>query len=164
MGIGDASEKKLILAVVGCQEKIAHTDMAAEALEKQALEMGCEIKVEARGTDGVKNVLPQEEIGRALGIIVAADTEVPMERFDGKRVVQSKMEDGVHEARELIGKALASGTPVYHAMPGDGQVGGGPGRGTDGRSLCRYLAPFGLGVLFGLGIYSLGKYVMLLFG
>lgn len=73
-----------VLAVTGCPTGIAHTYMAAEALERKAEELGYQIKVETRGSSGAKNVLTAEEIAKADGVIVAADTKVPMERFDGK--------------------------------------------------------------------------------
>ena len=78
---------RLILAVTGCPTGIAHTYMAAESLEKKAAELGCRIKVETRGSGGAKNVLTRAEIAEADCIIVAADTQVPMERFDGKPVI-----------------------------------------------------------------------------
>lgn len=110
---GAGSTQKFILAVTGCPTGIAHTYMAAEALEKKAKELGYQIKVETRGSGGAKNVLSAEEIGRADGIIVAADTKVPMERFAGKRVVVTKVADGINKSEELINKALDGSAPVY---------------------------------------------------
>ena len=81
------TSQKFVLAVTGCPTGIAHTYMAAEALEKKAKEMGYTIKVETRGSGGAKNVLTDEEIEKADGIIVAADTKVPMNRFKGKKVL-----------------------------------------------------------------------------
>ena len=86
---------RLILAVTGCPTGIAHTYMAAESLEKKAAELGCRIKVETRGSGGAKNVLTRAEIAEADCIIVAADTQVPMERFDGKPVIECKVADGI---------------------------------------------------------------------
>lgn len=83
---------RLILAVTGCPTGIAHTYMAAESLEKKAAELGCRIKVETRGSGGAKNVLTREEIAEADCIIVAADTQVPMERFDGKPVLSVRLQ------------------------------------------------------------------------
>ncbi|MDY3774619.1 MAG: fructose PTS transporter subunit IIB [Eubacterium sp.] len=80
-------EVPLILAVTGCPTGIAHTYMAAEALERKAKELGYQIKVETRGSSGAKNVLTEDEIQNATGIIVAADTKIPMERFHGKPVI-----------------------------------------------------------------------------
>lgn len=111
--------KKLILAVTGCPTGIAHTYMAAEALEKKAKELGCRIKVETRGSGGAKNVLTKAEIAEAECIIVAADTQVPMDRFAGKPVIQCKVADGISKAEELITKALNGHASVYQA---DGKV------------------------------------------
>ena len=114
---GDAGKR--ILAVTGCPTGIAHTYMAAEALEKKAKELGYQIKVETRGSGGAKNVLTTEEIKRADGIIVAADTKVPMERFDGTRVVVTKVADGINKPEELIKKALDGTAPVYEGGTAD---------------------------------------------
>lgn len=104
-----------ILAVTGCPTGIAHTYMAAESLEKKAAELGCKIKVETRGSGGAKNVLTKEEIAAADCIIVAADTQVPMERFDGKPVIQCKVADGISKAAELIKRAMDQKAPLYRA-------------------------------------------------
>ncbi|MCI5873614.1 MAG: fructose-specific PTS transporter subunit EIIC [Clostridiales bacterium] len=106
---------KYILAVTGCPTGIAHTYMAAESLEKKAAELGCRIKVETRGSGGAKNVLTKAEIAEADCIIVAADTQVPMERFDGKPVIQCKVADGISKAESLIRKAMAGNVSTYHA-------------------------------------------------
>lgn len=106
---------KKILAVTGCPTGIAHTYMAAEALEKKAKELGYEIKVETRGSGGAKNVLTAEEIAGADGIIVAADTKVPMDRFAGKHVVITKVANGINKPGELIEEALSGKAPVYEA-------------------------------------------------
>lgn len=104
---------KLILAVTGCPTGIAHTYMAAEALEKKAREMGHRIKVETRGSGGAKNVLTKAEIAEADCIIVAADTQVPMERFAGKPVIQCKVADGISKAEHLLNKAVSGQVAVY---------------------------------------------------
>ena len=111
------AEKKgaYILAVTGCPTGIAHTYMAAESLEKKAGELGCRIKVETRGSGGAKNVLTSSEIREADCIIVAADTQVPMERFDGKPVIQCKVADGISKAEELITRAMNGNVSTYHA-------------------------------------------------
>ena len=83
----ETGAKYKVLAVTGCPTGIAHTYMAAESLEKHAAEMGITIKVETRGSGGAKHVLTDEEIAGATAIIVAADTKVPMDRFDGKKVI-----------------------------------------------------------------------------
>lgn len=110
-----AGTGKLILAVTGCPTGIAHTYMAAEALEKTAKEMGCEIKVETRGSGGAKNVLTKAEIDAADCIIVAADTKVPMERFDGKKVIQCQVSDGISKAEKLLTRAVNGDAPLYKA-------------------------------------------------
>ena len=104
-----------ILAVTGCPTGIAHTYMAAEALEKKAAELGYTIKVETRGSSGAKNVVTDEEIANADGIIVAADTKVPMDRFDGKKVIECKVADGINKAEQLINRVMSGDAPVYHA-------------------------------------------------
>lgn len=104
---------KLILAVTGCPTGIAHTYMAAESLEKKARELGCRIKVETRGSGGAKNVLTRAEIEEADCIIVAADTQVPMERFSGKPVIQCKVADGISKAEELLTKATSGKVSLY---------------------------------------------------
>lgn len=103
----------LILAVTGCPTGIAHTYMAAEALEKKAAELDCRIKVETRGSGGAKNVLTKAEIAAADAIIVAADTQVPMERFAGKPVIQCKVADGISKPEELIKKVLYGNVAIY---------------------------------------------------
>ena len=104
-----------VLAVTGCPTGIAHTYMAAEALERKAEELGYQIKVETRGSSGAKNVLTSEEIAKADGIIVAADTKVPMERFDGKPVIITKVADGINKPEELIRKIVDKQAPVYES-------------------------------------------------
>ena len=110
-----ASNGKLILAVTGCPTGIAHTYMAAEALEKKAKELGYRIKVETRGSGGAKNVLTKAEIAEAECIIVAADTQVPMDRFDGKKVIICQVSDGISKAPQLIDQAMSGNVPVYHS-------------------------------------------------
>lgn len=104
-----------ILAVTGCPTGIAHTYMAAESLEKKAAELGHRMKVETRGSGGAKNVLTKEEIAYADGIIVAADTQVPMDRFDGKPVIICKVADGISKAEELIKKIENGDVKLYKA-------------------------------------------------
>lgn len=116
--VGEKAEKgdrgeKFVLAVTGCPTGIAHTYMAAEALEKKAKEIGCRIKVETRGSGGAKNVLTAEEIAQAEGIIVAADTKVPMERFAGKQLIATKVADGINRPEELIRTILDKKASVY---------------------------------------------------
>ena len=106
---------KYVVAVTACPTGIAHTYMAAEALEKKAADLGVGIKVETRGSSGAKNVLTAEDIKKADGIIVAADTKVPMDRFNGKPVITCKVADGINKAEELINKAAAGDAPKFEA-------------------------------------------------
>ena len=112
---------KLILAVTGCPNGIAHTYMAAENIEKKAKELGCRVKVETRGSGGAKNVLTTAAIAEAACIIVAADTQVPMDRFAGRPVIQCKVSDGISKAEELLDRALNGNVPLYQAK-GSGQA------------------------------------------
>lgn len=102
-----------VLAVTACPTGIAHTFMAAESLENKAREMGVTIKVETNGAGGAKNVLTKKEIENANCIIVAADKKVDMARFNGKKVIQTKVANGIHKAEELITKAQKGDAPVY---------------------------------------------------
>lgn len=111
-----------VLAVTACPTGIAHTYMAAEALENKAEEMGISIKVETNGSGGAKNVLTPEDIERAEGIIVAADKNIEMNRFNGKKVIKTKVADGIHKPQELIERVLSGNAPIYY---GNGENGGG---------------------------------------
>ncbi len=111
---GDVMEKKL-LAVTACPTGIAHTYMAAESLEKNAKKLGSTIKVETRGSGGAKNVLTDQEIAEADCIIVCADTNIPMDRFDGKKVIIRQVSDGINKAAELIELANSGQVDIYHA-------------------------------------------------
>lgn len=102
-----------LLAVTGCPTGIAHTYMAAKSLEMKASELGTSIKVETRGSGGAKNVLTSSEIAEADCIIVAADTNVPMDRFAGKKVIECRVSDGINKADSLIRRAMAGDAPVY---------------------------------------------------
>ncbi len=115
----NAEESRVrILAVTACPTGIAHTYMAAEALEKAADAKNCFIKVETRGSGGAKNVLTADEIQAADCIIVAADTQVPMDRFHGKKLIEVQVSDGISKADELIDKAASGDAPVYTAAAG----------------------------------------------
>ena len=103
-----------ILAVTACPTGIAHTYMAAEALEKKAHEMGYSLKAETNGSGGAKNVLTPEEIDAADGIIIAADKNVEMVRFDGKRVCKTNVSAGINKPEELINMIVEGKAPVYH--------------------------------------------------
>ena len=104
-----------VVAVTACPTGIAHTYMAAEALEKKAAELGIKIKVETRGSGGAKNVLTQSDIDEAKGVIIACDTKVPMDRFDGKHLIECKVADGISKSEELINRAVRQDAPVYKA-------------------------------------------------
>jgi PTS system fructose-specific IIC component len=110
--------KASILAVTSCPTGIAHTYMAAEGLEKAAKKLGCTIKIETRGSAGAKNVLKPEEIAAAQCIIVAADAQVPMDRFDGKKVIECQVSDGINKAEALVQRAIDGDAPVYKAKGG----------------------------------------------
>ena len=103
-----------VLAVTACPTGIAHTYMAAESLENKAKEMGISIKVETNGSGGAKNVLTPEEIEQCECIIIAADKEVDMPRFDGKPVITTKVANGIHKAEELLTEATSGKVAVYH--------------------------------------------------
>ncbi len=107
-----------ILAVTSCPTGIAHTYMAAEGLEKAAKVKGLSIKIETRGSGGAKNVLSARDIEEADCIIVAADAQVPMERFDGKKVIVCQVSDGINKANELIEQAVLGNVPTYHGNAG----------------------------------------------
>ena len=109
-----AQYKCRILAVTSCPTGIAHTYMAAEALEKKAREMGYSLKAETNGSGGAKNVLTPEEIEAADGIIIAADKNVEMVRFDGKRVYKTNVSAGINKPEELIKKIIDKEAPVFH--------------------------------------------------
>ncbi|MEY8427887.1 fructose-specific PTS transporter subunit EIIC [Lachnospiraceae bacterium 46-15] len=113
-GTADDSQVK-ILAVTSCPTGIAHTYMAAEGIEKAAKEKNCYVKIETRGSGGAKNVLTAKDIEEADCIIVAADAQVPMERFDGKKVIECQVSDGISKAGELLERAIAGDVLVYHS-------------------------------------------------
>lgn len=122
-GEGTAAEEEIrgkvkILAVTSCPTGIAHTYMAAEGIEKAAKAKDCAVKVETRGSGGAKNVLTSKEIEEADGIIVAADAQVPMDRFDGKKVIVCQVSDGISKAGELVDRVISGDVPVYHAANG----------------------------------------------
>lgn len=102
-----------VLAVTACPTGIAHTYMAAEALEKAGAELNYALKAETNGSGGAKNVLTEEEIAAADGIIIAADKSVEMSRFDGKRVISVPVSDGIHKPKELIEKIKNGEAPIY---------------------------------------------------
>ena len=105
-----------IVAVTACPTGIAHTYMAAEAIEKKAKELGYQVKVETRGSGGAKNVLTDDEIAKATGVIVACDTNVPTDRFDGKKVIECQVSDGINKTEELVKRIAAGDAPVFKAL------------------------------------------------
>ena len=114
----ETTGKVKILAVTSCPTGIAHTYMAAEGIEKAAKAKECAVKVETRGSGGAKNVLTAKEIEEADGIIVAADAQVPLDRFDGKKVIICQVSDGISKADELVDRVINGDAPVYHAANG----------------------------------------------
>ena len=113
-----AAITKKILAVTACPTGIAHTFMAAESLEQHAKKRGIPIKVETNGSGGAKNILTAAEIADAACIIVAADKNVEMARFDGKPVIQTKVANGINKADALLDEALSGTAPIYHHAGG----------------------------------------------
>lgn len=111
----EKDNQKLILAVTACPTGIAHTYMAAESIEKAAKKKGYLVKVETRGSGGAKNILTEEEIEAADGIIVAADTNVPMDRFDGKALIECQVSHGINKADELIDTIVSGQAEIYKA-------------------------------------------------
>ena len=109
------NEKYEILAITACPTGIAHTYMAAEALEKMGEQLGHKVKVETHGQSGVKNKFTKEEIKNAKAVIVAADTKIDLSRFDGKKIVKAKVADGINKPKELIEYVLSDNAKVYHS-------------------------------------------------
>ncbi|MEH7500424.1 fructose-specific PTS transporter subunit EIIC [Neobacillus drentensis] len=107
------NKNNLIVAVTGCPTGIAHTYMAADSLKAKASEMGVDIKVETNGSGGAKNVLTKEEIENATAVIIAADINVEMERFQGKHVIQAAVAEGIRRPEQLIDKALKQDAPIF---------------------------------------------------
>lgn len=108
-----SGKKQFIVAVTACPTGIAHTYMSADSLKAKAAEMGVEIKVETNGSGGAKNVLTTEEIENAVAVIVAADTKVEMNRFNGKHVIEAAVADGIRKPQQLIERALKQDAPIY---------------------------------------------------
>lgn len=135
-----AAEGYKVLAVTACPTGIAHTYMAAEALEKAGKRLGISIKVETNGSGGAKNILTDEEIASCDGIIVAADKTVEMARFDGKKVICTKVSDGIKIPDELINRIEAGDAPVYHHEGGrDSSSSASGGDESFGRKLYKHL-------------------------
>ena len=117
-GTEEAKEEGFVLAVTACPTGIAHTYMAADALKAKAKEMNVNIKVETNGSTGIKNPLTEEDIKKASAIIVAADKNVEMNRFNGKHVIQVPVAQGIRKPEELINRALKQDAPIYEAEGG----------------------------------------------
>lgn len=111
-----------VIGVTACPTGIAHTYMAAEALEQKASDMGVDIKIETNGSGGVKHRLTADDIRRAAGVIVAADKDVPVERFDGKRVLFVKVAAGIKEPQALIQQVLDGTPPVFHGTASESEA------------------------------------------
>ncbi len=118
----DEKKRFKLLAVTSCPTGIAHTYMAAEALEKAAKAADCQIKIETRGSAGAKNVLTAEEIAAADCIIVAADAKVPMDRFDGKKVISCQVSDGIGKADQLVKQAVDGKVEIFRGESGEGKT------------------------------------------
>lgn len=149
-----------ILAVTACPTGIAHTYMAAEALEKAGEEMGYPLKAETNGSGGAKNVLTKKEIEECDGIIVAADKNVEMARFDGKPVIKTSVSNGINKPEELINKIIDGKAPIYHSDSQQTDVSDDDEKESFGRKVYKHLMngvshmlPFvvGGGVLIALG-------------
>ncbi|MFD2043571.1 fructose-specific PTS transporter subunit EIIC [Ornithinibacillus salinisoli] len=169
-GSAEVVKGKKILAVTACPTGIAHTYMAADALKAKAKEIGVDIKVETRGSGGAKNVLTDKEIKEADGIIVAADTKVDMDRFNGKPVIQTAVADGIRKPEELINKIISGSAPIYRGgeKSSDSSIEGGKGQNAFYKHLMNGVSnmlPFvvgggiliAIGFLFGIESHIPGK-------
>ena len=132
-------EERLVLAVTACPTGIAHTYMAAEALQNMAEKMGVTMKVETNGSGGVKNKLTAEEIAAAEGIIVACDKNVPVERFAGKPVIFVKVADGINKPKELIEAILEGKAAIYEGKSEEKQSEAEPTKESTGRQIYKHL-------------------------
>ena len=110
-----SEDKPYIIAATACPTGIAHTYMAAEALKKAADEMGVKIKVETNGADGRKDVLTEDDIKKAKGVILAINRNIEVNRFNGKPLIQVEAKEGINNAKGLIQKVLDGQAPIFHA-------------------------------------------------
>ena len=133
------SKLPTILAVTACPTGIAHTFMAAESLSQKAASKGVSIKVETNGSAGIKNALTKEEIENATCIIVAADKNVEMNRFNGKKVIITKVADGIHKSDELIDRAVKGDAPIYHSSEENNSVDSSNEKESIGRQFYKHL-------------------------
>lgn len=113
------SDRPYIVAVTACPNGIAHTYMAEENLKKKAKELGVDIKVETNGSEGIKHRLTADKISRAVGVVIAADKKVEMNRFDGKPLVNKPVKSGIQEPEKLIQQVLDGKAAIYHATGDD---------------------------------------------
>lgn len=134
----ESTDGYTVLAVTACPTGIAHTYMAAEALEQAGKKLGISIKVETDGSGGVKNALTADEIAAAKCIILATDTKVPTARFDGKKVIQVKVADGIHKSEELVTRAATGDGEVYHEA-GSSSSAGEEAKGGVGHQIYKHL-------------------------
>ena len=137
-GNAKASGGYRVLAVTACPTGIAHTYMAAENLENTGKKLGIPLKAETDGSGGAQNVLTREEIAAADAIIIAADKNVEMARFDGKPVIMVPVADGIHKAEELVNRAVSGTVPVYHHTGSEG-VSSDSGNDSVGRTIYKHL-------------------------
>lgn len=128
-----------VLCVTACPTGIAHTYMAAENLENVGKKLGIPVKAETNGSGGAANVLTAEEIKNADGIIIAADKNVEMARFDGKPVIMTSVADGIHKGEELVQKAVSGTVPIYHHTGGGGEAAESGGNDSLGRTIYKHL-------------------------
>lgn len=137
--LSEPEKKYRVLAVTACPTGIAHTYMAAEALEKAGKAMNCPLKAETNGSGGAKNILTKEEIKQAEGIIIAADKTVDMSRFDGKRLISVPVSDGIKKPEELINKIISGKAPVYHYKESGEEIYGTVNDESFGRKIYKHL-------------------------
>lgn len=128
-----------VLCVTACPTGIAHTYMAAENLENVGKKLGIPVKAETNGSGGAANVLTAEEIEKADGIIIAADKNVEMARFDGKPVIMTSVADGIHKGEELVKKAVSGTVPIYHHVGGGSETAQSGGNDSLGRTIYKHL-------------------------
>ena len=136
---GEKAARYRVLAVTACPTGIAHTYMAAENLENTGKKLGIALKAETDGSGGAQNVLTREEIAAADAIIIAADKNVEMARFDGKPVIMVPVADGIHKAQELINRAVSGTVPVYHHSGAAGEASSQEENGSLGRAIYKHL-------------------------
>lgn len=118
----ESSDRDFFVAVTACPNGIAHTYMAQEALEEAAKKANVDIKVETNGSDGVKNLLTSDEIRKAKAVIIAADKKVDIDRFDGKKLIQRPVSDGIRKADQLINTAIKGDASIFHSDNADNKT------------------------------------------